>query len=224
MALPENTPDPGASSAVASARAADATDRRGGVRYRRAALMGVPAFLAASTLVVLTAQGALAAQFAISGMPFTVTATSLEGEGFGQFGALDNMAEGSPNAGDTGGQVLVIVTAFREAKLSNLCQSVELGGTHLLITAGNKKDRPVKASGLTTDSTEMAAKLAEFKNIEIGGDASTYDKPPIKGPLGSFGQQADSVTITDVRQNNYATTATRFTLPDLHMGFSSKGC
>ncbi|MEU6979690.1 MULTISPECIES: DUF6230 family protein [unclassified Streptomyces] len=199
------------------------TDRRGGVRYRRAAYMGVPAFLIAGALVGLTASGALAAQFAISGMPFVVTADSLEGSGFGQFGALDTMAEGSPNEGDTGGQVLVIVTAFREAKLTNLCQSVELGGTHLLITAGNK-GTPVKASGLTTDSVDMAAKLAEFENIEIGGDASTYDKPPIKGPLGSFGQQADKVNITKVRQNNYATTATRFTLPDLHMGFSSKGC
>ncbi|MFJ9808831.1 DUF6230 family protein [Streptomyces sp. NPDC101158] len=199
------------------------SDRRGGVRYRRAALMGVPAFLAAATLVVLTAQGALAAQFAISGMPFTVTADSLEGTGFGQFGALDNMAEGSPNAGDTGGQVLVIVTAIREAKLTNLCQSVELGGTNLVITAGNK-GTPVKASGLTTDSTEISGKLAAFDNIEIGGDASTFEKPPVKGPLGSFGQQADTVDIKNVRQNNYATTATRFTLPDLHMGFSSKGC
>ncbi|MFF5970453.1 DUF6230 family protein [Streptomyces sp. NPDC012769] len=220
MALSEGTTDPTSPPAPASPGGAET---RGGVRYRRAALMGVPAFLAASTLVVLTAQGALAAQFAISGMPFTVTADSLEGTGFGQFGALDHMAEGSPNAGDTGGQVLVIVTAIREAKLTNLCQSVELGGTHLLITAGNR-GTPVKASGLTTDSTEMAARLAEFDNIEIGGDASTFDKPPVKGPLGSFGQQADTVSIKNVRQTNYATTATRFTLPDLHMGFSSKGC
>ncbi|GAA3387643.1 DUF6230 family protein [Streptomyces roseoviridis] len=217
MALSDDPTDP-----VSPPSPGDA-ERGGGVRYRRAALMGVPALLAASTLVVLTAQGALAAQFAISGMPFTVTADTLEGTGFGQFGALDNMAEGSPNAGDTGGQVLVIVTAIREAKLTNLCQSVELGGTHLLITAGNR-GVPVKASGLTTDSTAMAAKLAEFDNIEIGGDASTFDKPPVKGPLGSFGQQADTVRIKNVRQTNYATTATRFTLPDLHMGFSSKGC
>lgn len=218
MALSEGTTDPGAKPARAAA-----SDRRGGVRYRRAALMGVPALLAASTLVVLTAQGALAAQFAISGMPFVVSADSLEGTGFGQFGALDNMAEGSPNAGDTGGQVLVIVTAIREAKLTNLCQSVELGGTYLHITAGNK-GTPVKASGLTTDSTDITGKLADFDNIEIGGDASTFEKPPVKGPLGSFGQQADTVRLNDLRQTNYATTAVRFTLPDLHMNFSSEGC
>ncbi|MFC8510086.1 DUF6230 family protein [Streptomyces sp. NPDC057411] len=217
MALSEGTTDPDSPPEPPGA------DRRGGVRYRRAAAMGIPAFLMAGALVGLTASGALAAQFAISGMPFVVTADSLEGSGFGQFGALDTMAEGSPNEGDTGGQVLVIVTAFREAKLTNLCQSVELGGTYLVITAGDK-GTPVKAAGLTTDSTDMAAKLAEFEDIEIGRDASTYDKPPIKGPLGSFGQQAEKVSIQKVRQNNYATTATRFTLPDLHMGFSSKGC
>ncbi|ALO12841.1 Cholesterol esterase [Streptomyces venezuelae] len=185
--------------------------------------MGGPALAAAATLVVLTAQGALAAQFAISGMPFTVTADSLEGRGFGQFGGLDNMPEGSPNAGDTGGQVLVIVTAIREAELTNLCQSVELGGTFLHITAG-AKGTPVKASGLTTDSTEISGKVADFDNIEIGGDASTFEKPPVKGPLGVFGQQADTVRIKDLRQTNYATTAVRFTLPDLKMRFSSKGC
>ncbi|MGW0122443.1 DUF6230 family protein [Streptomyces sp. NPDC003327] len=197
--------------------------RRGRVRFRRAALMGVPALTAAATLVVLTAQGALAAQFAISGMPFVVTADTLEGTGFGQFGALDSMPEGSPNAGETGGQILTIVTAIRQAELTNLCQSVEIGGTYLHITAGNK-GTPVKASGLTTDSTEISGKVADFDNIEIGGDASTFEKPPIKGPLGVFGQQADTVKIRDVRQTNYATTAVRFTLPDLHMRFSSKGC
>ncbi|MEU8524515.1 MULTISPECIES: DUF6230 family protein [Streptomyces] len=200
-----------------------APERRGRVRYRRAAYMGLPAFVIAAGLVVATAQGALAAQFAISGMPFTVAADTLEGRGFGQFGALDNMAEGSPNAGDTGGQVLVIVTAIREAQLTNLCQSVELGGTFLQITAGNK-GTPVKASGLTTDSTEISGKRADFDNIEIGGDASTFEKPPVKGPLGSFGQQADTVSIKNVRQTNYATTAVRFTLPDLRMRFASEGC
>ncbi|MFF8835329.1 DUF6230 family protein [Streptomyces sp. NPDC015130] len=218
MAMSENTQD-----TTHSPLPDDRSGRRGRVRFRRAALMGGPALAAAATLVVLTAQGALAAQFAISGMPFTVTADSLEGRGFGQFGGLDNMPEGSPNAGETGGQILVIVTAIREAELTNLCQSVELGGTFLHITAG-AKGTPVKASGLTTDSTEISGKVADFDNIEIGGDASTFDKPPVKGPLGVFGQQADTVRIKDLRQTNYATTAVRFTLPDLKMRFSSKGC
>ncbi|RDG38851.1 DUF6230 family protein [Streptomyces corynorhini] len=196
---------------------------RGRVRLRRAALMGVPAFAAAATLVILTAQGAIAAQFAISGMPFTVTADRLEGRGFEQFGALDNMAEGSPNAGDTGGQVLTVVSAIKSAKLTKLCQSVELGGTYLHITAGDK-GTPVAASDLTTDSTVLTGSDASFDNIEIGGDASTFTKAGVKGPLGVFGQQADTVTITKLRQTNWATTAAKFRLPNLHLSFSSKGC
>ncbi|MBP0459360.1 DUF6230 family protein [Streptomyces montanisoli] len=198
--------------------------RRGRVRLRRAAVMGVPAAAIAATMVVLTAQGALAAQFAISGMPFVVRGDKLTGTGFGQFGGLDQMAPGSPNAGDTGGQVLTIVTAIRKADITNLCQSVALGGVYLHITAGADPNNPVHADALTTDSTDIAGKLASFDNIEIGGDASTFDKPPVKGPLGVFGQQADTVTLNSFRQTNYATTASKFTLPGLHMSFSKKGC
>nr|WSZ94269.1 DUF6230 family protein [Streptomyces sp. NBC_00857] len=212
-----------ATSEVTGGETPERTLRRGRVRFRRAALMGVPALAAAATLVILTAQGAIAAQFAISGMPFTVTADRMEGRGFEQFGGMDNMAEGSPNAGDTGGQVLVVVSAIKTAKLTKLCQSVELGGTFLHITAGDK-GTPVTATDLTTDSTVLTGNTADFDNIEIGGDASTFDKAGVKGPLGVFGQQADTVTITKLRQTNWATTAAKFRLPNLHLGFSSKGC
>ncbi|WP_329456565.1 DUF6230 family protein [Streptomyces sp. NBC_01497] len=198
--------------------------RRGKVRFRRAAVMGVPAAAIAAALVVLTAQGAIAAQFAISGMPFVVSGDQLDGTGFGQFGALDSMADNSPNAGDTGGQELVIVSAFRHAEITNLCQSVALGGTFLHITAGSKAGHRVEADTLTTDSTDIAAQSASFDNIEIGGDSSTFDKPPVKGPLGVFGQQADTVSLQTFRQTNYATTAAKFTLPNLHMSFTKKGC
>ncbi|MFE2945247.1 DUF6230 family protein [Streptomyces sp. NPDC059255] len=201
----------------------ESDEPRGRVRLRRAAVMGVPAFAVAAALVVLTAQGAIAAQFAISGMPFVVTADRLEAEGFEQFGGMDEMAPGSPNAGDTGGQVLVVVSAIKKAKLTKLCQSVELGGTYLHITAGNK-GIPVSATDLATDSTELSGTQADFDNIEIGGDASTFTKAGVKGPLGVFGQQADTVVITNLRQTNYATTAARFTLPNLKLKFSSKGC
>jgi len=172
--------------------------------------------------MVLTAQGALGVQFAISGMPFTVTATELDGVGFEQFGGLDSMAEGSPNAGDTGGQVLVITSAIKDATLTKLCQSVDLGGTNLLIKAGAGKDK-VQASHLTTDSTELSGD-ASFGNIEIGNDASTLDKAGVEGPIGVFSQQADTVHIDNLRQTNYATTAAVFKLPGLHLSFSSEGC
>jgi hypothetical protein len=196
--------------------------RRGRVRARRAAVMAVPATLVAATLAVLTAEGALGVQFAISGMPFTVTAKELNGTGFEQFGGLDNMAPGSPNEGDTGGQVLVVTSAIKNATLDSLCQSVDLGGTNLLIKAGSGSQK-VQATDLTTDSTELTGD-ADFTNIEIGNDASTLTKAGVKGPIGVFSQQSDTVHIANLRQTNYATTAAVFKLPGLKLSFSSSGC
>ncbi|MFR9788317.1 DUF6230 family protein [Streptomyces sp. MB22_4] len=217
---PEN-PD-GSPSEAPSSTGTTAAERRGRVRARRAAVMAVPATLVAAGLAVLTAQGALGVQFAISGMPFTVAASQLDGTGFEQFGGLDNMADGSPNAGDTGGQVLVITSAIKKATLTKLCQSVDLGGTNLLITAGNGATK-VSASDLTTDSTEMSGD-ASFNHIEIGNDASTLTEANAKGPKGVFSQQADSVHIDNLRQTNYATTAGVFKLPGLKLRFSDSGC
>jgi Family of unknown function (DUF6230) len=196
--------------------------RRGRVRLRRTALMGVPAAAAAAVLVVLTAQGAIAAQFSISGIPFTVTATQLKGTGFEQYGGLDNMTDGSPNAGDTGGQEVVVVSAIKDATLTNLCQSVNLGGINMVINAGNGST-PVSAHDLVTDSSEIFGN-ASFHDIEIGGDASTFTKGDSKGPQGDFGQQANTVTINNLRQTNYATTAATFKLPGLHLSFKDEGC
>jgi hypothetical protein len=195
----------------------------GRVRWRRFAVMMVPSAAAAGALLVLTAQGVMAAQFSISGMPFTVTADKLTGQGFEQYGALDNMADNSPNAGDTGGQELVAVSAIRSAKLTNLCQSVNLGGINLKITAG-RGSTPVSATTLVVDSTVLTGD-ASFGNIQIGQDSSTLNEVPgVQGPLGGFGQQSDTVTINHLRQTNYATTAAKFTLPGLHLGFSGHGC
>ncbi|SPE99607.1 DUF6230 family protein [Streptomyces sp. MA5143a] len=200
----------------------ETSGRRGRVRLKRAAVMAVPATAVAAGLMILTAQGALGVQFAISGMPFVVTADKLEGEGFAQFGALDHMIENSPNEGDTGGQVLVVTSVVKNGKLTNLCQSVDLGGIQLVLTAGNKST-PVSVKNLAIDSDDISGD-ASFNNIEIGRDSSTFDKVGQQGPPGVYGQQADSVTITDLYQHNYAATAAVFKLPDLHMSFKSEGC
>ncbi|MFM9594563.1 DUF6230 family protein [Streptomyces scabiei] len=200
----------------------EASGRRGRVRLKRAAVMAVPATAVAAGLMILTAQGALGVQFAISGMPFVVTADKLEGQGFAQFGALDHMIENSPNQGDTGGQVLVVTSVVKNGKLTNLCQSVDLGGIQLVLTAGNK-GTPVSVKNLAIDSDDISGD-ASFNNIEIGRDSSTFDKVDQQGPEGVYGQQADSVTITDLYQHNYAATAAVFKLPDLHMNFTSGGC
>lgn len=194
-----------------------------GVRWRRFAVTLGTVAVGAAGMVVLTAQGVLGAQFAISGMPFTVTADRLDGTGFEQFATIDQMIPDSPNQGDTGGQVLVIVSAIDKAQLTNLCQSISLGGINLKITAGGS-GKPVTARTLVVDGDEVGGN-ASFNNINVGQDASTLDQVPgVRGNPGVFSQQADTVTITNVRQHNYATTAAVFTLPNLHMSFSSDEC
>ena len=75
----------------------------------------------------------------------------------------------------------------------------------------------MSARTLMVDWDEIAGN-ASFKNIDIGQDASTLDKVPgVKGNPGVFAQQADTVAINNLRQNNYATTAAIFTLPNLRM-------
>ncbi|WP_329221919.1 DUF6230 family protein [Streptomyces sp. NBC_01485] len=209
----DNTPEnPESGSAV----------RRGRVRLRRAAVMAVPATFVAAGLAVLTAQGALGVQFAISGMPFVVTADRLDGKGFEQFGALDHMIKDSPNEGDTGGQVLVITSVVKDGTITNMCQSVDLGGIQLILTAGTGS-KPVSVSNLAIDSDVITGD-AEFNGIEIGGDSSEFNKGGVKGPAGVYGQQADTVVIKNLYQHNYAATAAVFKLPGLHMSFSSEGC
>lgn len=194
----------------------------GRVRLRRFAALAVPATVAGGALVVLTAQGVLAAQFAISGMPFTVTATQLTGYGLEQYGGIDNTAPGSPNLADQNGQQPVFISAIRSAQLQNLCQSVSLGFVNLVIRAGSST--PVSASNLIVDSDQLTGD-ASFTNLNVDQDASTLTEDPgVTGPLGTFGQQADKVVIKNLRQNNWATTASTFTLPGMSIGFSGSGC
>jgi hypothetical protein len=195
----------------------------GRVRLRRFAALAVPATLAGAALVMLTAQGVLAAQFSISGMPFTVTADELSGQGLEQYGGIDNVAAGSPNLQSTNGQELVFVSAIRQAQLTNLCQSVSIGFTNLVIRAGRGSAK-VQASNLVVDSDQLTGD-ASFRNLSIDQDASTLTEVPgVTGPLGTFGQQADTVTIKNLRQENWATTASSFTLPGLSISFSDSGC
>jgi Family of unknown function (DUF6230) len=195
----------------------------GGLRWRRFGAMMVVSGAITGGLVVATAKGVLAAQFSISGVPFTVTATQLQGTGFEQFATLDHMIPNSPNAGKTGGQLVLIVSAIKTATLTNLCQSVSLGGSYLKITAGSGST-PVSANTLVVDSTSIAGD-ASFNNMSIGQDASTLNEVPgAVGGAGIFGQQSDTVTINNLKQTNYATTAATFTLPGLSMSFSSTGC
>src|SRR5262245_9768009 len=88
----------------------------GRVRWRRFVLLTAPAVAVTAGLGIALSQGALGASFAVSGQQFKVSAKSLEGEGFAQYGSVDVNARQE--------LIPVAVTAIKEAKLHELCQSV----------------------------------------------------------------------------------------------------
>jgi len=188
--------------------------RRGKIRWRRFAMVAVPAGVVAGILVGLTAEGAIASSISVSGQEYTVTASTLAGQGFEQFG-------GTVNQGN--GQQPVIVSAIHHAQLYDLCQSVKVGPITLRLTAGGGGN-PAKADNLIVDASGQTGSVATFQNIAIGQDAGTLTEDPgTAGAPGGFGQQADSIKISDLRQQTWLTTAGTFTLPGLSIGFGG-GC
>ena len=178
---------------------------RGKVNWRRFAIVAIPAVAVAGTLVGLTAEGALASSISVSGQQFTITANQLVGTGFAQFGGA------LPNSG--GGQTPVIVSSMKNATMTKLCQSVTVLGMTVHLSAGGD-GTPVSASNLVVDANDQTASSAVFTNISIGQDAGT-----LGGPAGTFGEEADQVTINDLVQHTWYTTAGTFTLPNLSLGF-----
>ncbi|MCK7626514.1 DUF6230 family protein [Streptomyces sp. RS10V-4] len=194
----------------------------GRISWRRFAVLAVPAVAGTAALGIALANGALAASFAVSGQQFKVSADSLTGDGFAQYGSVDANARGD--------LLPVAVTAIKSAELHRLCQSVVthlpvLGDISLKLTAGNGD--PVKATNLFVDATQLAGN-ASFHHIEIGRDASTLTKGPddAQGLQDLFAQQADDVSITQLRQTAWATNAGTFRLTGLSMKVSkgSKEC
>jgi hypothetical protein len=183
----------------------------GKVMWRRFAIVAVPAVAIAGTLIGLTAKGAIASSISVSGQEFLVTANQLNGTGFEQFGGV------VPGVNNT--QHPVIVSGIHHATLDHLCQSVTIGPITLRLTAGGG-GTPVSADNLIVDADGQTGSVATFHNITIGQDAGTLTEDPgTAGPAGTFGQQADSVTIDNLVQHTWLTTAGTFTLPGLSIGF-----
>jgi hypothetical protein len=190
---------------------------RGGTRWKRFAVVMVPSVAATAAIGVALSQGALAASFSVSGQQFKVSAERLEGKGFVQYGAYDAQVGGK--------NVPVAVSAFKSAKINSMCQSVvtpdiPLVGTVTLQLNAGQKD-PVEAENLYIDVAQLDAN-AEFHNINIGVAAGASTKGPgiAKGDHaspGGFAQEADSATLTDVKQTAWATSAGTFKLSGLSM-------
>ena len=192
---------------------------RGRTRWRRFAVVLVPALAAAGAIVVGMANGAIAASFAVSGSTFKVSADELDGTGFAQYGgvAVDNAKNVHP----------VAVSGIKSASLSNLCQSVVVPGTPISLVIRAGKTTPATATDLLIDMTQLSGD-ATFTNISIGQDASTLTKGGASavGQPGGFGQQADSVKIVGLKQVAWSTSAGTFALNglDLHVSLSGEQC
>ncbi|MFE7314584.1 DUF6230 family protein [Streptomyces sp. NPDC057555] len=190
---------------------------RGGTRWKRFAVVMVPSVAATAAIGVALSQGALAASFSVSGQQFKVSTDRLDGTGFVQYGAVDAQKDGK--------NVPVAVSAFSNAKIRNLCQSVVVpvpvfGDVSMKLQAGGG-EQPVEAKNLYIDLDDLNAD-ATFNNINIGVAAGSTSKGPgiKKGDAadpGSFAQEADTAVLTHVKQRAWATTAGTFKLSGLKM-------
>lgn len=195
---------------------------RGGTRWKRFAVVMVPSVAATAAIGVALSQGALAASFSVSGQSFKVSADKLDGRGMVQYGGVD---VGVDMDGKKAAHP-VSVSAFKKAKITNMCQSVVthvpvLGDVTLQLRAGGGKT-PVVAKNLYIDVAQLDAD-AEFRNINIGVAAGESTKGPgMKGgkeqanPNG-FAQEADRAILTDIEQTAWATSAGTFKLSGLNM-------
>jgi hypothetical protein len=188
----------------------------GRTNWRRFALAAVIPTAAAVGMLAGVAQGAIPATFVVSGTPFKLSSTRLEGDNFTQYsGAVKTAA--NP---DIPGQKFLAVSGIQSADIYKLCQSVRVGPVILRIDAGDE-NTPAHADGLLIGMTDLGGE-AEFKNIDIGMDASHVDrdKDDAGGDVGGFAQQAEHVTILDLKQTAYSTSAQKFTLPGMHLKMS----
>jgi hypothetical protein len=186
--------------------------RRSGTQWRRFGLVAIPAFLVSGAMLFATAQGALAASFAVAGTSFKLHADRLEGTSMSQFGTVDT---------GSGSNHPVAVNTFKEAKLYNLCQSMviptPIKDMTIKLTAGSATE-PVTATNLVTDLDLLQGDVT-FNGPKIGIDAgkTTEGVDAAKGKAGSFALQADSVSIKDADIQAWATTAGTFVLKGLKL-------
>jgi len=201
---------------------------QGRTRWRRFVAVALPAAVAAGAIVVGMANGAIAASFAVSGSTFKVSASKLEGTGFVQYGGIASEKGANPQNPLDPKNHLVAVSGIKDATLTDLCQSVVIPGlpVSMVIKAGSG-GTPAHATDLLIDMTQLTGN-ATFTNIHIGQDASTLDAagPNAHGLAGGFGQQADSVVITNLHQIAWSTSAGTFALNglDLHVSMTKEEC
>ncbi|WP_138693452.1 DUF6230 family protein [Nonomuraea zeae] len=183
---------------------------QGRVRWKRFGLLLVPVAAMTSLLVGATAQGVIGATFVVSGSSFKLFAGELRGQGFTLATDVDRTKKGR--------LVPVIVAGIRRSAVTGLCTSALVKtpvGTVTLRLTGGQGGNEVNIDDLVID-VAVGQTAASIRDLELGRDASTLDEVPDgRGPAGTFGSQARTVTLHNVRLGAWAVTAATFSLPDL---------
>ncbi|MDR7300972.1 DUF6230 family protein [Haloactinomyces albus] len=183
----------------------------GRTRWRVFALVLVVGVFGAGLMLTGMSQGAIAASFAVSGTRYKASADDLRAEGVVQYGSVDR-GSGKPHP--------VLVNGFRDARLSNFCQSIVVPGIPGIGDMTIRISAPggMRAENLVIGVQEVTGDLT-LNDVEIGRDAATFDEGPagLRGEPGTFGIQADSAHIADLRQVAWSTTASTLRLDDVRI-------
>lgn len=166
------------------AEAADGTRR--GTRWGRGAFAFVPSVLAVGALGAAMAQGALAANFSVTGQPFTLTSNGVSGTGFGAI--VNTPPVGRPDGTSTATTGMARV-GFAQAGLAGLCgivhQSIAGLPYSLLLTAGQK----VTTTPPATFTTDIDASNLYIQATEL----QSYGPTTLQNAV--IGQSADQVLV-----------------------------
>ncbi|MGE7390558.1 DUF6230 family protein [Streptomyces sp. NPDC004126] len=190
----------------------------GRVDWRRSALVALPAAALVGVLGVVTAQGALAASFAVSGTSFQVSSSKLSSKGLASYVHTDRSVDGKGHP--------VALLGIGEATLSDICQSAEvdtpLGKVVFKLTAGGPAGN-VTASNLVIDGEDLNGD-ATFGTAQIGRDASTLDQVDgVRGEPGKFGLQAGNIEVVGVKSHAWSATGGNFRLKGMTLDVSLDG-
>jgi len=187
----------------------------GRTNWRRFAVVAIAPVVVAVGLMAGVASGAVPASFVVSGKSFKLSASKLVGTGFTQYSGTLQTSQKNDVTGST--VLPVAKSGIKHADIYDLCQTVAVGPIVLRIEAG-KNNNPAVAEDLLIGMSELRG-TATFDHIDIGQDASTLKKDGADehGEVGSFGQQADGVTIENLQQVAYSTSATTFKLTGMNL-------
>jgi hypothetical protein len=219
----------------------------GRTRWRRFGVVGAVGFAAVGVIGYLAMTGALALSFAISGIPFTLSADSLTGTHFVQYAYPDTLASGSyapllnakagavvgtgpiTNTATIGGNTYAsdTVTQFQTATIANLnqviCAPTPLGNAIKVHLSGTGN---TQATNLVIQAPALSATSANFGNITIGESVSSaISAQGVTDPYGamtsslgaSFAQGADTATLTGITQVGVGTEAGSFNISGLKL-------